>query len=294
MLFKIKERLEKLNNKIHWYPGHIAKAERELKEKINQVDVILEVFDARIPYSGAYENSDKLTNNKPKIILLNKSDLADDTKTKIWAEKIEKKYNCPCILTTTKNQKDTKIIVEKILSLSKPLFEKLKSKGLLIRPVRVMVIGMPNVGKSSVINKLTGTSKTKTGAKAGVTRNRQWVRVHPQIDLLDTPGIIPTAQNDQLKAVRLAMVNSISENAYDNEYVAEQLLNILDKNYGSETKKYYNLDENEPLTIENIAKKRNWIIKGANPDIVRCSQFILTNFRDGKIGKITLDEPDDF
>ncbi len=283
-----------MNNHIHWYPGHIAKAERELKEKLKQVDLILEIYDARIPYSGAYQNSDKLTNNKTKIILMNKSDLADDIKTKIWVKKIEDKFNCPCILTTTKNQKDTKIIIDKILDQSKPLFEKLKSKGLLERPVRVMVIGMPNVGKSSVINKLTKTSKTKTGAKAGVTRNQQWVRVHPKIELLDTPGIIPSIQDDQLKALKLAMVNSISENAYDNEYTAEHLLKILDKYYGIQTRAYYNLEKDEPLTIENIAYKRNWIIKGQKPDIVRCSQFILTNFRDGKIGKITLDEPEDF
>lgn len=283
-----------MNNHIHWYPGHIAKAERELKEKLKQVDLILEIYDARIPYSGAYQNSDKLTNNKTKIILMNKSDLADDIKTKIWIKKIEDKFNCPCILTTTKNQKDTKIIIDKILDQSKPLFEKLKSKGLLERPVRVMVIGMPNVGKSSVINKLTKTSKTKTGAKAGVTRNQQWVRVHPKIELLDTPGIIPSIQDDQLKALKLAMVNSISENAYDNEYTAEHLLKILDKYYGIQTRSYYNLEKDEPLTIENIAYKRNWIIKGQKPDIVRCSQFILTNFRDGKIGKITLDEPEDF
>ena len=225
---------------------------------------------------------------------MNKSDLADDIKTKIWIKKIEDKFNCPCILTTTKNQKDTKIIIDKILDQSKPLFEKLKSKGLLERPVRVMVIGMPNVEKSSVINKLTKTSKTKTGAKAGVTRNQQWVRVHPKIELLDTPGIIPSIQDDQLKALKLAMVNSISENAYDNEYTAEHLLKILDKYYGIQTRAYYNLEKDEPLTIENIAYKRNWIIKGQKPDIVRCSQFILTNFRDGKIGKITLDEPEDF
>ncbi len=280
-----------MNNHIHWYPGHIAKAERQLKEKLNQVDVILEVLDARIPYSGAYENSNKLTGNKLKIVLLNKSDVADIEKTNVWKKKIEEKYNCPCLLTTSKNQKDTKIIINKILKTATPVFEKLKSKGLLPRPIRVMVIGMPNVGKSSIINKLTGTKKTKTGAKAGVTRTQQWVRVHNQIDLLDTPGIIPTIQNDQLKALRLAMVNSVSENAYDNEFVAGELLKILEKYYPESVKEYYDV---ENITIEDIAQKRNWIVKNGMPDIVRTSQFILTNFRDGKIGNITLDDPNDF
>lgn len=281
-----------MNNHIHWYPGHIAKAERELKQKLNQIDVILEIIDARIPYSSAYQNSNKLTGNKLKVVLLNKSDVSDPEKNKIWKNIIEKKYNCPCVLTTAKNQKDTKIIIDKILKTAAPIFEKLKEKGLLPRPIRVMVIGMPNVGKSSIINKLTGQKKTKTGAKAGVTRNQQWIRVHDKIELLDTPGIIPTVMNNQTSAIRLAMVNSISENAYDNEFIANELLKILDKNYNEETKKYYDIDCN--ITIENIALKRNWIVKNAMPDVVRTAQFLLTNFRDGKIGKITLDDPNDF
>ena len=280
-----------MNNHIHWYPGHIAKAERQLKEKLNQIDVILEILDARIPYSSGYQNSNKLTGDKLKIILMNKSDVADPIKTKEWMKKIEEKYNCPCILTNTKNQKDIKFIVDKILNVANPVFEKLKQRGLLMRPVRTMVIGMPNVGKSSIINKLTKTKKTKTGAKAGVTRSQQWVRVHDRIELLDTPGIIPTIQENQTSAVRLAMVNSISENAYDNEFVASELLKILDKYYQKETKAYYNV---ENLTIKDIALSRNWIIKGGEADITRCAQFILTNFRNGLIGKFTLDEPSDF
>lgn len=282
-----------MNNHIHWYPGHIAKAERQLKENLNQIDIVLEIVDARIPYSSQYQNSNKLTGDKLKIILLNKTDVADIKKTERWKVKIEEKYNCPCILTAAKNRKDVKFIVDKILKVSAPVFEKLKAKGLLPRPVRAMVIGMPNVGKSSIINKLTGCGKTKTGAKAGVTRTQQWVRVHKKIELLDTPGIIPAVQENQTAAVRLAMVNSISENAYDNEYAAFELLKILKKDYKKETMEYYGIDEDEFLT-EKIALKRNWIVKGGKPDINRTAQFILTNFRDGKIGKITLDNPDDF
>jgi len=163
------------------------------------------------------------------------------------------------------------------------------AKGLLPRPIRVMVAGMPNVGKSSTINRLIKRSKTKIGAKAGVTRQQQWVRVHDKIELLDTPGIIPMKQPNQDAALRLACVNSIGENAYNNEFVAQELLKILSKKYEQNLRNYYNL-ENDDITIENIALKRNWIVKEGKPDIVRCSQFILLNFRDGKIGKFTLDE----
>ena len=161
-------------------------------------------------------------------------------------------------------------------------------KGLLRRPARAMVVGMPNVGKSSIINKLTKSSKTKIGAKAGVTRQQQWVRINPQLDLLDTPGIIPMKQENQTRAQKLAFVNSISENAYSNEPVANALLDLLSKKYPKETKNYYNI-ENE-LSIENIAISRNWIKTGGNPDIERTAIYILRDFREGKIGKFILDD----
>ena len=161
------------------------------------------------------------------------------------------------------------------------------AKGLLRRAARAMVVGMPNVGKSSVINKLTKSSKTKIGARAGVTRQQQWVRINKDLDLLDTPGIIPMRQDDQEAATKLAFVNSVSENAYDNETVAQELLNILSRKYEEQLKEYYKVDE---LTLENIAKSRNWIVSNAEPDITRTAVYILKNFRDGKIGKFILDE----
>ena len=278
-----------MNNHIHWYPGHIAKAERALKEKLNLVDVILEVLDAQIPKSSSYGNTKALFKNKPRIILLNKCDLSDEHENLKWKRRIEEETGATCLLTTNGSHKDTNIIINKILDVSKPVIEKMVAKGLLPRPIRVMVAGMPNVGKSSTINRLIKKSKTKTGARAGVTRQQQWVRVHEKIELLDTPGIIPMAQPDQETALKLACVNSIGENAYDNEHVARELLRLLSGRYEKNVREYYNL-ENEEVTIENIALKRNWLIKDGMPDVVRCSQFILSNFRDGKIGKITLDE----
>ncbi|MCX4275486.1 MAG: ribosome biogenesis GTPase YlqF [Candidatus Gastranaerophilales bacterium] len=278
-----------MNNHIHWYPGHIAKAERALKEKLNLVDVILEVLDAQIPKSSSYGNTKALFKDKPRIILLNKCDLSDEHENLKWKRRIEEETGATCLLTTNGSHKDTNIIINKILDVSKPVIEKMVAKGLLPRPIRVMVAGMPNVGKSSTINRLIKKSKTKTGARAGVTRQQQWVRVHEKIELLDTPGIIPMAQPDQETALKLACVNSIGENAYDNEHVARELLRLLSGRYEKNVREYYNL-ENEEVTIENIALKRNWLIKDGMPDVVRCSQFILSNFRDGKIGKITLDE----
>ena len=277
---------------IHWFPGHIAKAQRDLKEKLNLVDVVLEVLDARIPDSSAYKNVEKLIGNKSRLILLNKADLSDPKYNKLWAQKIEEESCAPVIITDLNNQKDINTIIDKIVEISNPIMLELLKKGLLPRAARTMVIGMPNVGKSSTINRLIRKGKTKTGAKAGVTRQQQWARINNKIELLDTPGIIPSIQQDQKKAIKLACVNSIGENAYDNEFVASELLKILkEEGYENIVRNYYRLQEDKELTIDNIALARNWLIKGANPDMLRASQFILTDFREGKIGKITLEKP---
>lgn len=281
-----------IHGHIHWYPGHIAKAEKKLKEQINLVDVVIEVLDARIPISSCYNNIESLLGEKPRLILLNKVDLTPEQELKDWIKILEEKFSCPVLMTDAKNSKDLNKIVNKAVELSEPRIQKLMEKGLLRRPARVMVVGMPNVGKSSIINKLTKTSKTKVGARAGVTRQQQWVRINPKLDLLDTPGIIPMKQEDQFRAQKLAFVNSVSENAYDSEMVAKELLKVLRSKYIEEVKKYYNLGESDDLTIENIAKSRNWIVKGALPDIERTSKFILSDFRNGKMGKFILDAID--
>lgn len=275
---------------IHWYPGHIAKAERALKEKINLVDVVIEVLDARLPVSSAYGDLSKIIGEKPRLILLNKADLADENELKAWAEILKNKYNVPVIISEAKNSKNMNKIISTAIELAEPKIQALMKKGLLRRPARVVVIGMPNVGKSSIINKLTKSSKTKVGAKAGVTRQQQWVRINPKLELLDTPGIIPMRQEDQLKAKKLAFVNSVSENAYDNEQVCTELLKLLGKKYNDAVKSHYGLNGDEDLTVENIAKSRNWIIKGGEFDINRTSIFVLNDFRTGKIGRFILDE----
>lgn len=274
---------------IHWYPGHIAKAERKLKEQLSLVDAVIEVIDARLPYSSGYDNIAGLLNDKPRLILLNKSDLTEKTELQPWIKKLEEKTGWPVIPTDAKNSKDLSIIVKKAVELSEPRIQALIKKGLLRRPARIMVVGMPNVGKSSIINKLTRSSKTKTGAKAGVTRQQQWVRINPQLELLDTPGIIPMKQENQEVAKKLAFVNSVSENAYSNELVANELLEVLDKKYPEKVKEYYNTDI---LTLETIALSRNWIITGGKPDIERTAVYVLRDFREGKTGKFILDDVD--
>lgn len=274
---------------IQWYPGHIAKAERKLKEQLSLVDAVIEVLDARIPLSSSYTNISGLLNGKPRLILLNKADLTENSELKKWIAFLKEKSGVEVFTTSAKATNDLNLIVKKAVELAEPRIQALMAKGLLRRPARIMIVGMPNVGKSSIINKLTRSSKTKIGAKAGVTRQQQWVRINPQLELLDTPGIIPMKQENQECARKLAFVNSIGENAYSDELVANDLLNLLESRYETEVREYYRLDEGE-ISIENIAFARNWLIKDGKPDIQRTSAYILRDFREGKIGKFILDD----
>ena len=275
---------------IHWYPGHIAKAEKKLREQLSLVDAVIEVLDARLPLSSCYEDITGLLGQKPRLILLNKSDLVMKPDLDVFIKYLEEQSNCPVFATDSKNMKDMQVIVKKITELAEPRILALMAKGLLRRPARIMVVGMPNVGKSSIINKLTKSSKTKIGAKAGVTRQQQWVRINPELELLDTPGIIPMKQQDQERAKKLAFVNSISENAYSNEIVAQELLNILDDKQSEIFRKYYKLPEDVELNIDNISLARNWLQTGGSTDRERTSVYILRDFREGKIGKFILDK----
>lgn len=273
---------------IHWYPGHIAKAERQLKDKLNLVDVVIEVRDARIPLSSSYTNIKKLLGEKPRLLLLNKADLVDKTELKQWVSYLKESTGCPVIVTEAKGAKDLAQVVKYAVELAEPKIQALMAKGLLRRAARAMVVGMPNVGKSSVINKLTKSSKTKIGAKAGVTRQQQWVRINPKLDLLDTPGIIPTKQDDQIQAAKLAFVSSVSENAYSPEPVAAALLEMLSNGkYSKQVKNYYKVED---LTLETIAQSRNWILKADSLDTERTAKYILKDFRDGRLGLFILDE----
>ncbi|MBQ8458534.1 ribosome biogenesis GTPase YlqF [bacterium] len=281
--------MKKDKTHIHWYPGHIAKAERKLKEQLTLVDAVIEVLDARLPLSSCYEDITRLLGQKPRLILLNKSDLVEKSELNKFIKHLELQTGFPVIPTDAKNSKDLKFIVNKAVELSEPRIQAIMAKGLLRRPARVMVVGMPNVGKSSIINKLTRSSKTKIGAKAGVTRQQQWVRINPKLELLDTPGIIPMKQEDQERARKLAFVNSVSENAYSNEIVAQELLDMLNDEQAKIFREFYKLPVDKELNIDNISLERNWLLTGGSTDRERTSVYILRDFREGKIGKFILD-----
>ena len=273
---------------IHWYPGHIAKAEKKLKEQLNIVDIVVEVADARLPFSSRYPDIKKLINDKPRLILLNKSDLVEREQLESWIKKIKTEEKCGVIATSSSDNKDISKIIKKITDLGQPKIIEMVKKGMLPRAIRVMVVGMPNVGKSSIINKLIKTTKVKTGAKAGVTREQKWVRINQRIDLLDTPGIIPFKQDNQEIAYKLAYVDSIGEHAYDVEEVCRNFIEKVNEFYPDLIKNYYK-PEGEEVSLENIAIRRNWIVQGAKPDITRCAQNILNDFRLARLGKLILD-----
>lgn len=270
---------------IHWYPGHIAKAERQLREKLCLVDVVIEVRDSRIPLSSSYGDIKKLLGEKPRLLLLNKADLVDKKELEGWIKYLKKSTNSPVIVTDAKCGKNLNEVIKTSVELSEPKIQTLMQKGILRRPARAMVVGLPNVGKSSIINKLTRSSKTKIGAKAGVTRQQQWVRINPKLELLDTPGIIPTKQDNQEQAVKLAFVSSVSENAYSPVPVAISLLNMLHEK--QEVKDYYSVKD---LTLESIAFRRKWLLKGENPDTERTAIYVLKDYREGRLGLFILDK----
>lgn len=282
--------MKKDKTHIHWYPGHIAKAEKKLKEQLSLVDAVIEVIDARLPISSSYDNISELLNGKPRFLLVNKSDLVDKNELEKFIRYLKSTTKTAVIPTSSKNSKDINTIVKQAIELSEPRIQAIMAKGLLRRAARIMVVGMPNVGKSSIINKLTKSSKTKTGAKAGVTRQQQWVRINPQLELLDTPGIIPMKQQDQQRAIKLAFVNSVSENAYSNEIVAQELLDILDEKQAKIFRQYYKIPDDTELTLDNISKERNWLLSGGGSDTERTSVYILRDFREGKTGKFILDK----
>lgn len=282
--------MKRNNNHIHWYPGHIAKAERKLKEQLSLVDAVIEVIDARIPLSSCYDNISGLLKDKPRFLLVNKSDLVEQSELVPFVEILKQNSQTDVLVTSVKNSKDINLIVKTAQRLAEPKIQAIMAKGLLRRPARIMVVGLPNVGKSTIINKLTRSSKTKTGAKAGVTRQQQWVRINLQLELLDTPGIIPMRQEDQNRAVKLAFVNSVGDNAYSNDTIAAKLLEVLNEKQKNIFKNFYKLQNETDLTVENIALERKWLSAGGSADIERTSGYILKDFREGKIGKFILDD----
>ena len=266
-------------NKFSWYPGHIAKAERELREKLKIIDIVIELRDARIPEASRHKDLQDWVKAKAIITVLNKSDLAD----------VNKKF----IGINSRDRNSLKKIIQEIEKAAKPIEKKYLAKGILNRPARVIVIGYPNVGKSSLINALALSKKTKVADKAGVTRQQQWVDVKSKLNikLLDTPGIIPAKFYSEDQALKLALCNCLGDNAYDHILVAREGLRLIEKLYPGLIIKHYkleNIDANDDSLLEQIALKKTHIREG-QPDVERTANAVLKDFREAKLGKISLE-----
>lgn len=276
-----------LSKKFNWYPGHIAKAEKELKEKIKIIDLIIEIRDARIPEASHHKDLEEWANNKTVITILNKSDLADTAKLKTF---INNSTNKIFLFNNKQSNKFLKPLLEEIKKFADKQNAKFKEKGVINKPLKVLIAGYPNVGKSSIINLLAKSKKTKVADKPGVTRAQQWVDVKGlvNIKLLDTPGIIPTKLYSDEQALRLALCNCVSDQAYDPVEVARMGIELIEKLYPGLIAKYYGLDEDQELSLENIALAKKLLLNG-EADKERAARRFIRDFQDGKIGALILD-----
>ena len=268
--------------KIQWYPGHIAKYERKLSELLKLVDVVVEVLDARLPVASVNHRLETTIRNKPTLIILNKSDLADPVQNKRWQKALAGE-NRRVMLYDAKGGQAKSQLIQHVLALGEASMQKLMAKGRKRRPVRVLVAGMPNVGKSTLINSIVGQKKTKTGHRAGVTRDTQWV------ELMDSPGVIPPQLDSDEAGALLATVSSIGDAAFDEEEVARFLIETIDGLYPGQLSRYFKLDDAEALSLENMALARHYKLSGDQPDLLRTAQALLTEFRHARLGRMTLE-----
>lgn len=277
---------------INWFPGHMAKTRREIKENLKFVDVVIELRDARIVKSSANPDVDDICGDKPRIILLNKCDLAEEKITNEWIKKLQSE-SVRALAVNSISGAGLSSIKPLINSLLKEKHERLKKKGLVNIITRAMIVGIPNVGKSSFINKMAKSSIAKTGDRPGVTKSRQWIKTNLGFELMDTPGILWPKFEDAA-ALSLAFTGAIKDEIMDIEELAVKLIETLQKDYPNRLLNRYKLEklEETPLeTLEAIAKKRGAIISGGNIDYNRISVLLLDEFRGGKLGNISLEKP---
>jgi ribosome biogenesis GTPase A len=276
-----------------WYPGHMAQWRRQLNERLKTLDVVLLVMDARAPRATCPQGLLEAVGNKPVLILLNKTDLADSTMTVQWARFFERQYPTVTISATQPKGAAKSAIISGILNAYKAKATRQSLQGLKPRPARAMAFGVPNVGKSSLINALVGAKKVKTASKAGVTRTSSWVRVHPQVDLLDTPGLYPLSGVTLDAHAPLSLIRSVGEAVVKPEVVAQYLVSLLCQRYPTVFSTWFGqpVDPEHPLSLETIAMAKLWLSSGAEPDVVQTAQRLLKLFRDGKLGQFTLEIP---
>ncbi len=278
---------------INWFPGHMAKTRREIKENLKFVDAVIEIRDARIVKSSKNPDIDDICKDKPRIILLNKSDLAEEKITKKWIEMLSNEF----VKVTTVNSltgKGLNSIKPLLDELLKEKHEKLKAKGLVNITTRVMVVGIPNVGKSSFINRMAKNNRAKVGDKPGVTRSKQWIKTKIGIELMDTPGVLWPKFEDEEVGLNLAFTGAIKDEIMDIETLALRLIERLQQHYPERLLERYKLDSlsDEALeNMDNIARKRGAVVSGGNIDYNRIAVLILDEYRGGKLGSISLERP---
>ena len=280
---------------INWYPGHMAKSRRLLQDQLRAVDAVIELCDARAPLATRNPDLEKLTRGKARILILNKADLADDKETARWAEYF--RAQGLTAMRFNSNGGKTKEILARIQEATRPAVERAAARGVK-KTVRLMIIGIPNVGKSTFINRIHGSGIAKAGDRPGVTRSNQWVKIGPYLELLDTPGMLPPRMDDQDSARLLAYLGSIRDQIMNTEELAGQLLMHLQSINPAAVAARFKLPEGEiyddpQLALEAACKGRGWLISGGRPDVDRAAALVLDEFRAGKAGKISIERAPD-
>ena len=277
-----------------WYPGHMTKAKRMMQENLKLVDLIIELLDARVPESSRNPDIDELAKNKARMVLLNKADLAEERWNDAWIEFFKRK-GFEAVKVNSKKGGGIKSIQNVIQSACREKMERDRKRGILNRPVRAMVVGIPNVGKSTFINTLAGKACAKTGNKPGVTKGKQWIRLNKQVELLDTPGILWPKFEDQKVGRQLAFIGSIKDELLNQEELALELAGFLQEHYPGALEEKYQLTEGlkgMELLMET-ARNRQCVGKRGQLDTEKAARLLLDDFRDGRLGRITLEYPDE-
>lgn len=276
-----------------WYPGHMSKAKRAMQEDLKLINVIIELVDARVPLSSKNPDIDPMANGKSRIILLNKCDLADAAVTAQWKKYYEKK-GFFVALVNSKQGKGVKQVNEVIQSACKEKIERDRRRGILNRPIRAMIVGIPNVGKSTFINSFAGKACTKTGNKPGVTKGKQWIRLNKNVELLDTPGILWPKFEDQTVGLRLAFIGSIKDELSNQYELCLLLTKYLQEHYPEAVPKAYQIeaDDSEVVLLERVAKRRGCLKAGGEYDLDKAANYVIDDFRNGRLGAISLEQPE--
>lgn len=276
---------------IQWFPGHMVKTKRLIIEHLKAVDVAAELLDARIPLSSANPMVEELLSGKPRIVILNKADLADPEMTKAW-ESYYKRKGVAAVSMSCGNGKDKKKFLRLIKEAAGPMLEKWKRRGLKTRSARIMILGIPNVGKSTLINFISGTAAARTANTPGHTRGKQWVRLSQGLDLLDTPGVLWPKFEDQVAALRLAATGAIAGDVFDADTVVPELMRVLARTAPDALREKYGIEDaaaDPQILLAQAGKRRGCILPGGAIDYARTQTMILNDFRSGKLGRITLD-----